>query len=100
MSSGDPSIAGTIRPETSSGATSPRSSRLAGLIASRVYASPDNSARPPRTIIDSIDLGSHPTAGQACPAHAEAAIPFYTNPARRNEVATQIALGRSLDVQG
>lgn len=100
MTMGDPSIAGSIRPETSGGAFHPRSSRLAGLIASRVYTSPEGSARPPRTIVDSIDFGSPPSAGQPRPAQADAAIPFYTNPARRNEVATQIALGRSLDVNG
>lgn len=100
MSTGDPSIAGSIRPETSSGAPNARSSRLAGLIASRVYASPEGSARPQRTIIDSIDLGPAPAPGQPQAARPDSAIPFYTNPARRNEVATHIALGRSLDVSG
>lgn len=100
MSIGDPSIAGNIRPDTQTGASNPRSSRLAGLIASRVYASADGPGLPKRTIVDSIDLGAVPAFEQPRAAKTEAAIPFYTNPARRNEVATQIALGRSLDING
>ncbi|KAA0213529.1 MAG: hypothetical protein DYG94_12910 [Leptolyngbya sp. PLA3] len=98
MHTGDPSIAGSIRPDTSGSASNPRSSRLAGLIASRVYTSHQSPSEARRTIVDSIDLGSVPGARQPRAEQPDATIPFYTNPARRNEVATQIALGRSLDI--
>lgn len=93
-------IAGSIRPETSgSPASTPaRSPKLAGLIASRVYAAKPAANELRRPIVDSIDLSSTATARPG--ARVEAGnVPFYTNPARNNEVATQIALGRSLDVE-
>ncbi|GAB4385142.1 MAG: hypothetical protein Kow0022_09930 [Phycisphaerales bacterium] len=48
---------------------------------------------------DAVDL-SAAAASHSGPRAAHGAIPFYTNPARSNEVATEIALGRTLDVRG
>lgn len=93
-------VAGSIRPETSGNPSSApaRSPKLAGLIASRVYAARPAVSDQRRPIVDSIDLSSAPAARPTARADA-GNIPFYSNPARNNEVATQIALGRSLDLE-
>lgn len=101
------SIAGSIRPEASVASSSAHAGgthtpKLAGLIASRVYRSVARPAgNPGRAIADAIDLSSAAAASaRSGPRALNGAIPFYTNPARANEVATEIALGRELDVKG
>lgn len=103
---GPDSIAGTIRPETPAGnphtrADASRTPGLAGLVAARVYASSLNGPHHARTTIsDAIELESlaRPTS-RPNTLPDRATLPFYTNPARSNEVATEIALGRALDVK-
>ncbi|RMH13380.1 MAG: hypothetical protein D6695_04145 [Planctomycetota bacterium] len=91
-------VVGSIGPESHLPHARP-GPKLAALVASRLYANAQHSASTPAAR-DIADLASA-VESQARPTHRpdNNALPFYTNPAMRNEVATSIALGRALDVK-
>lgn len=82
------------------------SSKMAKLVASRVYGQgtqPTHTKASGGSAKDVFEsLGDHPalSPGLIHSKSQPAGLPFYRNPAQQVEVATTIAVGRTLDVRG
>ncbi len=87
-----------------------RSTKMAKLVASRVYGqAPGHAGSATRLaadsvtdVFESIQTERKPTqaAHSSRTSHGKGSLPFYQNPAQQVEVATVIAVGRTLDVKG